>query len=201
MRLVHGVGINDLDYQVSRYRVEDGKQITEWNCPFYTRWKEVLRRCHSVEFKNKCPTYRDVSCIPEWHTASVFIKWMKSQPWEGRHLDKDIIQRGNRVYSPDTCAFVLPMTNSFVSGDTRVGNKYLLGAYENKSGRFKSCIGNPFTGGILRLGSYSCAEDAHEAWRKQKEIFANQLAEVELDDRASYALINRYEKSNWYKDR
>lgn len=200
MRLVHGVGINDLDYQVSRYRVEDGKQVAEWNCPFYNRWKEVLRRCHSVEFKRKCPTYRDVTCTKDWHVASRFVAWMQSKQWEGRQLDKDIIFRGNKMYSPEACAFVLPATNSFVSGDTRDTNRYRLGAYKKKSGRFQSCIGNPFTGKVIRLGTYTFAEEAHEAWRKQKEIFANQLAALEVDCRVSEALVRRYEESNWYRD-
>jgi hypothetical protein len=46
--------------------------------------------------------------------ATAFKKWMEQQDWDGKCLDKDIIAPGSKLYSPETCAFVLKATNLFV---------------------------------------------------------------------------------------
>jgi hypothetical protein len=120
-RLVFGVGKNDADYVV--HEEINGKRVM---CPFYSVWSSMIRRCYSSVFHSKKPTYKNCFVAKEWLTFSTFKNWMRSQKWEGRELDKDILKIGNKLYSPDTCVFVtrevnILLVNSHVSsGDLPV---------------------------------------------------------------------------------
>ena len=107
-RSVCGVGVNDADYQV-RKKV-NGESIL---CVFYKTWANMLTRCYNSKFHLKNKTYIGCSVCTEWHLFSNFKSWMETQNWQGRELHKDLLIKGNKVYSPQTCAFVDSMTNSF----------------------------------------------------------------------------------------
>ena len=130
-RLVHGVGINDADYEVTRYEyvIVDGrkKQKRIWICPYYQTWKGMLGRCYSTKYQDTRPTYKGCSVSEEWLTFSNFRAWMEKQDWEGMQLDKDLLFEGNKVYSAETCVFITREVNSFTTdcgasrGEWRVG--------------------------------------------------------------------------------
>jgi len=50
--LVHGIGINDANYQVCPRK---GKERAV--CPFYSAWKGMLRRCYSPAEQKRYPNY------------------------------------------------------------------------------------------------------------------------------------------------
>ena len=99
--LVQGVGVNDADYTVCIKR--NNKII--WRCPFYIKWRNMIERCYSPLWHKRYPSYIGCSVCPEWRYFSKFRFWMSTQKWKGMELDKDILVKGNRVYSPDTCCF------------------------------------------------------------------------------------------------
>ena len=118
-KLVHGVGVNDLGYrvQINEYVTKDGGERVlkpVFRCKYYAAWERMLKRCYSNKYLEINPTYIDASVCNEWLSASAFKKWMEKQDWQGNCLDKDIIVPKSKIYSPDTCAFVLNETNSFV---------------------------------------------------------------------------------------
>ena len=78
-KLVHGVGINDADYPVQP--TIGNKRV---NCPFYWRWKDMLKRCYSEKHLLITPCYRDRSVNKEWFIFSIFKAWMEQQDWEGK---------------------------------------------------------------------------------------------------------------------
>lgn len=100
--LVHGVGVNDSDYIT---KIVNNNKII-WRCPFYRKWEHMLERCYSSSLHKKRPSYIGCSVCPEWLYFSKFRFWMERQKWEGLELDKDILVKGNQVYSPDTCCFI-----------------------------------------------------------------------------------------------
>ena len=204
-KLVYGVGVNDADYIV-QIKEEAGyvdgkrKRTLVWICPFYATWTRMLERCFSEKWKTKCPTYKDVTCCEEWLVFSKFKGWMEQQNWGGRQLDKDIIFPNNKVYSPETCAFVSRITNMFVVASDAARGEWPVGVYWNKKERkFQSQCCNPFTKKVEYLGRFSCPLEAHEAWRKHKHELAQLVAETESDSRVKEALKKRYSKEEWYK--
>lgn len=196
-KLIHGIGINDADYNVVRYGLVDDKNKIIWYCPYYTRWKAMLARCYSENYKEKKPSYIGCSVVKEWHLFSNFRAWMVAQPWQGKQLDKDILFPGNKVYGPDTCVFVDARINLFLTESTANRGEFPIGVYWDKdSNRYKAQGNNPATGKRKHLGLFEDPEEAHKAWLTFKLEQAYILAAEQTDERVAKALIERYENEN-----
>ena len=125
---------------------------------------------------------------------------MEEQDWQGKSLDKDIIAPKSKLYSPDTCAFVLTATNSFVTANDASRGGCPVGVYLHKpTGKYQARCKNLFTGKNEYLGLFSTPEEAHEAWRKRKHKLAQLVAATESDPRVVEALKKRYSFDEWYK--
>ena len=125
---------------------------------------------------------------------------MEQKDWSGKCLDKDIVAPGSRLYSPDTCAFVLQATNSFVIASDAIRGDYPIGVSLLKhTGKYQARCQNPFTGKTEYLGCLSTPEEAHEVWRKHKHKLAQLVAATESDPRVVEALKKRYSFEEWYK--
>jgi hypothetical protein len=204
-KLVCGVGVNDLGYrtQVKEYVTKDGGRRIQkhiFRCKYYTVWENMLKRCYSKKSLESRPSYIDASVCSEWLYATAFKKWMEQQDWRDKSLDKDIIIPGSKLYSPDTCAFVLNATNSFVLASDACRGDYPTGVtLYKRTGKYQAQCGNPFTGKQEYLGYYSTPEEAHEAWRKRKHELAQLVADTESDPRVVEALRKRYSFEEWYK--
>lgn len=187
-KLVYGVGINNADYEV--YQSVNGKLV---KCPYYATWKDMLKRCYSAKHLTKYQTYIGCSVTPEWLTFSKFKSWMENQDWQGKCLDKDLLIKGNKVYSPDTCVFVDRMTNGFITDSGAARGGWPLGVnFHKTNGKFRAQCCNPATKKQEFLGYFTCENQAHQAWRKRKHELALQLAELQPDERVAAALRARY---------
>jgi len=153
----------------------------------------MLNRCYSEATQRKNPTYVGCYVCEEWLTFSNFKSWMEKQNWEGKELDKDILVKGNKVYSPETCIFIDASVNSFVSDNgVRHGNT-LVGASYNKAARkFMVRCHNVFEKKCEYLGYFEDERMAHLVWKKRKHELACQLADLQNDERVASALRVRY---------
>ena len=75
----------------------------------YVHWYQMLRRCFSVKYQDKKPTYIGCQVCDEWLNFQNFAQWYEENYYEVNeeemHLDKDILVKGNKIYSPNTCIF------------------------------------------------------------------------------------------------
>ena len=174
---VHGVGCNDVAFQIKI----DGKIV--WQ---YQLWQSMMGRCFSEKEKQRYPTYKDVTCCDEWLSFANFFEWVnkevgyKGKP-VGSALDKDILVKGNKTYSPDACNFVPVAVNSLLldSGATR--GIYPVGVcFDKDRGKFKAYL-NCF-GRKKHLGYYTTIEAASFAYKVAKEA---QIKLVALQHKAS----------------
>lgn len=187
-RLLFGVGMNDADYAISQKVGE--KQVRD---PFYACWQHMLARCYDKKTKQKYPTYADCTASPDWLLFSNFRDWMRQQDWQGKHLDKDLLVPGNKIYSPSTCVFVSHHVNLFLTDSAAVRGIYPLGvSWSSRRERFQARCGNPLTKNREFLGWFICPLEAHEAWRKRKHEVACELAELQSDPRVATALRARF---------
>lgn len=196
-KLVHGVGLNDADYVVSKEEstVIDGKRKRKliWVCPYYKAWTSMLDRCYSTRWQEKHPTYVGCAVVAEWLTFSNFKNWMMAQDWESKQLDKDLLFQGNKVYGPETCVFVSSMVNTFTIDSGAARGEWLIGTYWHKqTEKFQAKCSNPFTKKQESLGYFTCEQQAHQAWVKRKLELAHELAAEQTDPRVAKALIDRY---------
>lgn len=198
-KLLFGVGRNDAGYVVAKNGISEvngvRKRSQVWVCPYYKTWKGMLMRCYSTRYQERRPTYKDCSVSGDWLTFSNFKSWMEKQEWEGLELDKDILIKGNQVYSSDACVFVTQMVNSFTNDRGASRGKWLVGVdWRKSSKKFRAQCNNPFTGKQENLGYFTSEQEAHEAWRKRKLELAHELAAIQTDPRVAKALIDRYSK-------
>ena len=204
-KLVYGVGVNDLGYRTQAWEElpkNGGKRIRKsvFKCKYYAVWKSMLERCHSKKYLESKPSYIGTSVCSEWLYASEFKKWMEQKDWQGKCLDKDIIVPRSRLYSPETCAFVLQATNKFVTARDACRGDYPIGVdLFKRTGKYRASCKNLFTGKREYLGLFSTPEEAHEAWRKRKHELAQLVAATESDPRIVEALRKRYSLEEWYK--
>lgn len=197
MPTIYGVGIKDVDYPTAKTKKVGDKRVIVWVCPFYERWKSMLKRCYSKLSPTSSPTYVGCTVVEEWKRFSVFKEWMQQQDWEGKHLDKDILVEGNRVYGPDTCIFVDRAVNNFfsISHSGKRGGHSVGAVWDKGMGKFRAYCKNPFQEGRKspdKLGVFDTEEGAHLAWKKRKHEFAQKLAELQTDERVAEVLGTRF---------
>jgi len=170
----------------------------------YLLWWNLLTRCYDELSLVKHPTYRGCSVCEEWLTFSVFRSWVLTQDWRGNDLDKDILYKGNKLYSPDTCVYVTNVVNCFsnITKSNDVSTTLIGSYYRESSGKYLSSVSNPFTHKQEFLGSFSTDVEAHLAWKKRKHEIACMLADSDkvTDNRVSLILKNTYINYNTVED-
>ena len=171
-RPVFGIGINDADYHV--YPAINGNQI---GCPYYIKWVSILTRCYNKKYQEKQPTYIGCTVISEWLTFSNFRKWMTSQDWEGKQLDKDFIVKGNKIYGPKLCLFIPSSLNLLLVNSAKRRGPYPLGvSFLKKENKFQASIS--INSKLKSLGWFTTAEEAHDAYVKAKNAEIRRQSEM-----------------------
>lgn len=123
----------------------------------YVTWHDLIIRCYDKDKRHLHPTYEDCEVCEEWHNFQNFAKWYTKNYYDigkGRmHLDKDILIKGNRIYSPETCVFIPQRINMIFMGKP---NKYNLpsGISKTDNGRYST------TYNTKGLGTYDTLEEA-----------------------------------------
>lgn len=176
---VYGIGINDSV-------VENRDNL------IYSLWRGMLKRCYSEKYKAKNPTYKDCTVCQEWHTYSKFEVWVKNFEYIGMELDKDLLVKGNKVYSPTTCILIPHAVNTFINN--RNTNGLLDGVSICKqTGKYTARVSNPFTGVRENLGRSENELYLHELWKKRKlELSKMLVVKFNLPEEVLTSLINRY---------
>lgn len=166
-----------------KYKAWGGKCLTKE----YNTWFGMISRCYNEKGRLRCPTYKDVIVCEEWHNFQNFAEWFEDNYVEGYHLDKDILVKGNKIYSPQTCAFVPQCINSSFTGSKRdlpIGVYYLRGRYQASTPKHDK---------KTYLGFYKTIDEAFYAYKIAKEKYIRELADEwknKIDSRVYNAMCN-----------
>ncbi len=150
---------------VGKYKASDDNKKHN---KIYLTWYCMFQRCYSELHQIKAKTYKDCSVVEEWHNFQNFAQWYENNYVEGFELDKDILVKGNKMYSPKTCCFILKEINNVFKG--------------SKQGKFTrgvNAAGNKFRASYQskHIGSYSTPEQAFQAYKTAKEKHIKEVAE------------------------
>ena len=133
-----------------------------------------IERCYDLKRQEKHPTYKGCIVAEEWHDFQNFAEWFENNYKEGFALDKDILIKGNKIYSPNTCCFVArEINNSFVKSDS-IRGKYPIGISKAKD-KFIAHIS--INGKRVRLGMFDTPEEAFQVYKIAKEKQIKEVAE------------------------
>ena len=167
----------------------------------YNTWKNMLKRCYDPKYHEKYPTYIDCKVCEEWLNFQNFAKWYYENYYEieGQKmcLDKDILMKYNKIYSPDTCVFVPNIINVlFTKNDKNRGNNP-IGVFDCENGKYRvDCSVYNFEKNKKErkyLGVYDTQEEAFEVYKEFKERYIKKVADYYKDkipDKLYQALYN-----------
>ena len=180
--LVFGVGNNDAPYQTA-INIE-GKIYL---CPYYSKWVSMIARCYSKKYVKNNPTYEKCEVVKEWHSFMAFRKWMETQDWKDKQLDKDLLSFGKKVYSPQTCLFVTPQVNSLFGKGNFKKSELPIGIYKRKD-KYEVGVSS---GESVRtwVGSYKTLPEAIDAYIKAKTDIVKKVVKETKDTRTKQAIL------------
>jgi hypothetical protein len=153
----------------------------------YKKWIKMLWRCRSGNHT----AYVDCEVCNEWKDFQKFSEWFYSKydpetmnKWD---LDKDLLIKGNKIYSPETCCLIPHYINNLFKL-TGTKNTVLPGVFKIvASGRYIANYRRIF------LGSFKTKEEAFFKYKTEKEKYIKQIAELwkdKIEPRAYEAMIN-----------
>lgn len=186
MKLTCGVGYNDGKYPT---RLNGDRPIQ------YKKWRSMLVRCYEPNFLNRNPHYIDCTVSENFKNYSYFYEWYNDNnisSCDEFQVDKDLLIKGNKVYSEDSCVMLpVRINNTFIRKES-VRGKYPIGVYwAARQGKFGSCV--RFDNRNIALGYFDNELDAFNAYKNAKEFRIKQLAKEYKDlilPKAYNALMN-----------
>lgn len=145
-------------------------EITEENIRAYNCWKDMLERCYNENYQRRKPTYVGCTVSEEWLNFSNFNNFYNELHTPGSQLDKDILFKGNKTYSKETCCFVPSQINGIVVNIDNNGG-YYFDPYHKK---FRAALS--IKGKHKNLGYYMTEEAAREVYINKKKEYLIETA-------------------------
>ena len=139
----------------------------------YYTWNAMLSRCYSERYQEKYPTYKDVTVYEEWYNFQNFAKWFEENYKEDFQLDKDILQKGNKIYSPETCCFVPQEINILLTKSKGTIDNLPMGISKHGN-KFQAQI--TMNGNLVYLGAFDTIEEAFIVYKTAKEEYIKEIA-------------------------
>jgi len=173
--------LDKVNYNIGYFGI--GKYNT--NHESYHKWIDMLKRCYDQKYLSKFETYKDCTVCDEWHNFQVFAKWYDENYYkienERMELDKDILVKGNKIYSPDTCVFVPQEINYLFIKVNKSRGKYPIGVYlhSDKDKYVAQC--NNINKKAKYLGRHNTVIEAFNTYKNYKESVIKQVADKYKD--------------------
>ena len=168
--------------------IGEGKYNSK-NLKCYNSWCNMLRRCYSEDYQNKKPTYIGCEVCEEWLNFQNFAKWFEENYYEIKgermSLDKDILIKGNKIYSPNRCILIPERINTLFTKRQNNRGNYPIGITEGKNNLMVYC--NTYKNNQCCIGRFKInqVEEAFQCYKQFKEKVIKQVA----DDYYSKGLI------------
>lgn len=163
-------------------------------------YHNMFDRCYRDYYQQHNPAYIGCEVCPEWlDDKENFYDWVSENYYvcgtEQIDLDKDILFKGNKMYSPETCIFAPHTINQLFES---IGKNSV---YLKSLDKWKSEIN--VDGKNINLGYFDTEEEAQQQYIRHKEaaIVAKADEYKEKIPKALYdAMVNwKIEPSDWQR--
>lgn len=180
-----GVGVNDYEYAIKNKDIH----LLSYKC-----WHSMISRCYNPKEQQKHPTYKGCIVCDEWKYFSNFKKWFDENYKYGYELDKDILSKNNKYYSPQTCLFIPKYINNLIRTRTDGVNK--MGVFYDK--RIKKYIARTTFNGKTKYSKIcNSEEEAYQEYKKIKYLEINRVVTKAFEngdiDKRTYDALMHYE--------
>jgi hypothetical protein len=95
---------------------------------------------------------------------------------ENYQIDKDILGKGNKLYSPETCCFVPNKKNTLLINRTNDRGNESIGVAKSKYGRYESYVS--INGKRTHLGTFDTELQAFQKYKQVKEDYIKGVAKI-----------------------
>lgn len=159
-----------------------GSENVDCTSESYIKWHDMINRCYNIKFHERQPQYKGCTVCEEWRNYCNFKVWYEQNKINGVtwDLDKDVLFKGNKVYSPETCCFVPHTINTLFLSKKAGRGDLPIGVYYDKQ-KMKYRANMSFMGRQIKLGWFDTAESAFARYKKYKEDFIKDIAEQYKD--------------------
>lgn len=180
-RTAHGIGFNG----EGPYKTGG----TAFDTKAFSIWYAIINRCYYEKNREKYPAYEKCFMCEDWMNYQKFREWFDANFYqvgtERMHIDKDILYKNNKFYSPDTCLMVPQRINMlFFSKPNATG---LPTGVQATGKRYSSTYSGK------QIGIFNTIEEAAIAHDKAKKEAINRVADEYkkvIPDKVYQALIN-----------
>lgn len=170
----------------NKSREENGEKTKK-----YLTWFAMLQRCYSLNSLDSKPTYLGCSVCEGWMNFQNFCEWFDLNYYEIPNttmcLDKDILNKGNKIYSPNTCVFVPQEINKLLTKRDRFRGDLPIGVKKTPSNNFTSVCN--LNNKNIFLGKFDNIKDAFNEYKKFKE----EVMRIMADKYKTYIPKNLYD--------
>lgn len=194
-KLACGIGINDRKYSA---------KINHKHTKEYTLWINMLKRFDG-KYSARNTTYKELKISENFKHYSFFYEWCQEQigfnsiDKNGKlyELDKDLLVKGNKLYSEDTCVFIPHRINSLLIKCNSARGDSPIGVYWCTSESKYHSLCSDGKGNQKYLGSFISEEKAFQAYKSYKEALIKEVAEEYKDcvDKRAYQALMSYKVS------
>lgn len=149
----------------------------------YTEWQEMLKRCYDPYFINKQLTYKDCYVEKDLHCFQNFVKWWKDNEYkcngEKLHLDKDILVKGNKIYSKERMMLVPQRINNLFTKRQNYRGELPIGCTFRPNKKIQASCDNGNT--KVYLGVFDDKRSAWLMYKINKELVIQSVADEYKD--------------------
>ena len=154
-------------------------------------WFAMMARGYCPKLKAKHPKYADCTVSEDWHCYQNFANWMKNQRFYGLgyQLDKDLLVKDNKIYSPETCILLPSYINQLIQRDIKKIGTLPKGVDQVSKNNFRAVLKT--LGDTTRVSGFGSPEDAYVKYKEMKEEYVKSVADLwfgNIDARAYKAL-------------
>lgn len=160
----------------------------------YLKWHDMMSRCYNEKFLERQPQYRECTVCKEWQNFQNFKVWYEEHKYGDvvLDLDKDILIKGNMVYSSDTCCLVPHNLNTlFLAGQKNRGDLPLGIHFDKTKGKYRAVTN--VMGQNKKLGTFDNPEDAFARYKEFKINLIKTMADSykgDIPDKVYCAMLD-----------